>query len=180
MAEIGSTITVGPSMEPEPWQPEEMRPKPVHIKCIIAHEQGDMLEHRTLMTVGKSQKQISEEAKAIMETPPGFKENGQTFDRIDFIEVRNKPKLFLAEYSGDSITLSNWINGVQLQGENGFEQISPAHARSWVLSEPKSNGQEVVGYKFEMDKAKVEANFRDPRRFSELVWTTWDKLKEMR
>lgn len=147
------------------------------VSVILAHEQADMLEHKTIRKTGKSTQELQKEAQEILDA--GFVANGEDLVRMDFIEVRPKPKLYIIKYKGSLKALNDWIFGVQdYAGPDGtLRTVSEPHLRTWGSGTTDASGRPLLSNDYE-SQLKY---YRECGKFSEVVEVkTWEEFKKLR
>ena len=144
------------------------------VDYIAGHEEHVRLRERMLDILGLTQKEIRELIKEAEKD--GLKEQSRDAFRIRMQEPQRRPRLYLFRYEGGIRALSAYINGVISEKDGLTFMESPPHPRTWVLGAVSQ-----LGVNIEESKEKIEAYWRSqvPERFSELVWSTWDAVKEM-
>jgi hypothetical protein len=144
------------------------------VSLLVAHEEWVKLKDAMIETTGKSLEQLAKEIKEYEKQ--GLIEQSRDAFRIRMIERQRKPKLFLFDYHGRLKPLNTYINGESVIQDGDLVQISPPHGRTWIIGEIS-----MLGTHIEDNRDKILAYWKGqvPKRFSEVVNSTWEQVSQM-
>jgi hypothetical protein len=141
------------------------------VKFWIFHEENEIRKKVILSKLDanyakKFNDLIADKTMTVLQEDPA---------NIIFQEADRLPKGYYTLYEGEFGPVHEYIFGKYVDDGQVIKQVSPPHPRTWVTGIPGTMGSKSY---YEQDEERACEVMRP--RFSELIKTTWEKIRVMR